>query len=238
MNTIIVEKDISFSERLERDLDSIGVKVDGKTSSITDAFGQISRILPDCVICAPNLNENQSGLELASSVSHLRIPFIFIDKDSNKQNYLEAKRYPLGYYISRPFCALSLKSVLEECKIINYRYYSSHIQKGKYIFVKRNGVFEKINLNKISRLRSEGNYTIIYEGKRKFILKFSLSKLLNLPHFNSFFRIHRNFAIQKSKIIRVDFSNRFCETKVGKVPFGRTYTKSIREIMNLPYKQI
>jgi len=232
---IIVEKDLAFSQRLERIVTDMGHTVTKKVISYSNASAIISKIIPDCVICASMLNEKYTGFELASSLSQLRIPFVFTDLTPSDANYSRSLCYPLSYYLPKPFEALTLKSILDNFNNNGYEYYSSHIHKGKYIFIKKNNVFEKIALHDITRLRSEGNYTIIYLGKKKFVIKFSLSKLLELPHFNSFFRIHRNYAVQKNKIIKVDFSERICETKDEKIPFGRTYAKRIRQIMNLPY---
>lgn len=238
MKVTIVEKDYSFSQQLERDVKEIGFKVLNRLHSPTEVISTITKNLPDCVICASNLSERQSGFELAGSLSHLRLPFIFTDKEPNEENYIKAKGYPLGHYLIPPFSTWTLKSIIEDFDVSKFSFYASHIHRGKYIFLKRHSVFEKVNMYSISRIRSEGNYSIIYSKGRQYVIKFSLSKLLELPHFNSFFRIHRNYAVQKNKIIKVDFSNRICETEEESIPFGRTYTKSIRKVMNLPYNLI
>ncbi|NNF20352.1 MAG: hypothetical protein HKN67_00280 [Saprospiraceae bacterium] len=162
------------------------------------------------------------------------LPVIFIDTQENRDHYEFSSKFSVSRYIVYPFPMLSLKSILDELEDGVHHLYSHNYVKGRYIFVRHNNEFEKINIADIDYLYSEGNYTNIFVGNEKYVVKYSLSKLLALSNFDIMIRIHRNHAVQKLDIEKLNFSNRTLIARDTTFPFGRTYTKAIRRIMNLP----
>ena len=113
--------------------------------------------------------------------------------------------------------------------------FGSNFVRNGYLFLKKNNIFKKINLLDVSFMYSEGNYSSIVIDEKKYLIKFSLSKLLTLDQFECFVRIHRNYAVLKHEILSVDFAAKQLTTKYQTLPFGRTYVKDIRRVMNIPF---
>jgi len=232
----LVEDDLSFSIELEMKIKEIGYEVVGKSQTYGQALLDISTIKPDIIICDVKLDEGKNGVDLAKQLSHLKIPMVFVSAYSEEKTYNAIKDLCSKFkYLVKPFDKLSLKSILDDLYEEKETLYAENFVRGEYLFIKKNNVFEKIKLADIKYFSSEGNYSTIVLPERKYLIKFSLSKLLKLNKFSHFLRVHRNYAVRANSITSVDFSQR--EIKIGDetLPFGRTYTKDIRSVMDMPF---
>ena len=221
--------------RIEEYVLQWGYNVFGKSNTVEDAKYRIELDPPDCIISSARFHDKISGSELTSNLTDHIIPIIYIDEENSEENYNLLNQSPVSRYIVYPFDSLNLRSILDDLNENVIALYSSNLLYGKYIFLKIHQIFNKVNLIDIDYLMSTGNYTTIYKGDEKYVLKYSLTRLLDIPNFRLFLRIHRNYAVQKKSILQIDFGKRELKIPNMTLPFGRTYTKAIRNIMNLPY---
>jgi len=232
----LVEDDLSFSVELEMKIKQIGHEVVGKSTTYNQASLEIPSKKPDIIITDIKLDNGHTGLELAKSISRLNIPMIFVTAYSDESSYNKIKSVCSSFkYIVKPFDKLSLKSIIDDLIVQKQILFGDNYLSGEYLFIKKNNIFERIKLANIKYLYSEGNYTTLVLADKKFMIKYSLSKLLKLDKFSQFLRIHRNYAVNKASINSVDFSQRKIDIISDSLPFGRTYTKDIRMIMNIPF---
>ena len=236
MKIYIVDDDVSFGVELEMKIKQIGYELCGISNSFEHACIAIPNVKPDIILCDIRLDKNKSGVDLAKHLQSLHIPMVFITAYSDESTYNEIKEFCSSFkYLVKPFDKLSLKSILDDLHAETIQLYSNNYLRGEYLYIKKNHLFERITLSDILYLNSEGNYTTLILPQSKFIIKYSLSKLLKIDKFYLFLRIHRNYAVNKHKIKSVNFSNRILSIGTKELPFGRTYTKNIRSLMDMPF---
>lgn len=161
-------------------------------------------------------------------------PFIFLDDGGDAYNYKISRNFNASNVITSSISPTTLKSILDNIEEGTYHMYSSNVIMGRYLFLKKSSTFYKIDVADIDYLHSEGNYTNLYTNGEKYTIKYSLTRLLEIPNFDAILRVHRNYAVQKNEISEVSFSKRVLKSRGREVPFGRTYTKNIRRWMNIP----
>ena len=238
MNIFIVSGDSSAMSDLYADLRRSDYNVDGIDLSIEEAIPRIQQSNPDVIITDIDLKNSRLGEELNNIAQEAEIPFLFICEDADESLYHRIKSsYPKCQFLVKPFDKYSLWSIIDSLGESRTDVCGSNFVRNGYLFLKKNSVFRKLNLNEVSYMYSEGNYSSIVIDDKKYLIKFSLSKLLTLDQFDRFVRIHRNYAVLKHEIVAVDFAMKQLKTKDLTLPFGRTYVKDIRRVMNIPFSK-
>lgn len=236
MKIYLVDDDASFGVELETKIKQIGCEFVGRGVSFDHACQSIPKKKPDIIICDVNLDKRDNAKELAKKFETLHVPMVFVTAKSDEKIYNTIKDVSSNFmYLVKPFDKLSLKSILDELHTQTQLIFANHFIQGEYIYIKKNNVFERVVISEILYLHSEGNYTTLMLKDRKFMFKYSLSKLLQLQKFGLFIRVHRNYAVNKKNIQRVDFANKMIHTESQALPFGRTFAKDIRALIDRPF---
>ena len=188
---------------------------------------------PDILLISTDFADAFEEENLFEVMSQYPLPTILIDKSDSEKHFEMSEKLRHCFYLVYPFTASTLESILQNIADDLSEVYSSNYLYNKYIFIKVNNTFQRINLDRIDYLNSEGNYTNLIVGEEKYTIKYSLTRLLEKSNFGSFIRVHRNYAVHKYDISKIDFAERFLIARGQKIPFGRTYTKQIRAVMNL-----
>lgn len=90
-----------------------------------------------------------------------------------------------------------------------------------YVFIKQGFQFVKINLTDMLVLEAEDNYTYFVTATKRYILRLSLSAVLDRLHYPRIVRVHRSFAVN---VRRVDTFDEQTVTLDGHtVPLGKNY---------------
>lgn len=234
MNVYVVEDDLSCSVKLEAMLESIGdYQLSGISNSYSKAVNEIKRCNPDIVIADIRLDGASSGIDLAQELVDRAISFIFVTAFSDETAYKATKKYAGSKFIVKPYDVLTLKGLLDDINQDIVKLSKNKTIKSDSIFIKKNNVFEKIFLNDLDYMYSEGNYITFFANNKKFVIKYSLSKLLQLKRFQTFVRVHRSYAVHMDKIDAINFSEKQLTIAGAKIPFGRTYAKNVRGLMTL-----
>lgn len=236
MNIFIVSGDTAAMSSLYSELKRSDYNIDGIGLNIEESIQKIQQSNPDVIITDIDLKNSRSGEELNTIAEENEIPFLFVCEDADESLYHRIKlTYPKSQFLVKPFNKYTLWSVIDNMSESRTDVCGSNFVRNGYLFLKKNNVFRKLNLQEVSFMYSEGNYSSIVINDKKYLIKFSLSKLLTLDQFDCFVRIHRNYAVLKHEILSVDFAAKQLTTKDQKLPFGRTYVKDIRRIMNIPF---
>jgi len=236
MNIFIVSGDTSAMGSLYPDLKRSDYNVEGIGLTIEESITKIQSSNPDVIVTDIDLKNSRLGEELNAIASEAEIPFLFVCEDADESLYHRIKlSYPKSQFLVKPFNKYTLWSVIDNMSETRTDVCGSNFVRNGYLFLKKNNVFKKLKLEDVSFMYSEGNYSSIVVNDKKYLIKFSLSKLLTLDQFDCFVRVHRNYAVLKHEIISVDFAAKQLTTKNDVLPFGRTYVKAIRRVMNIPF---
>ena len=234
MRIVVVEDDHFFSLKLESMLESLSdYEFVSRASSIEDARRDINKFNPDIVIADIRLQDKSTGIDLAKEFIDRSLSFIFVTAFSDEKVYNQSKRFVGSKFIVKPFDILTLKGLLDDISSSILKLSSALTVKDESLFIKKSNVYERVQLNELNYFYSEGNYITFFSDKNKYILKYSLSKLLEIPKFSQFVRVHRSYAIHRDKLESVNFSTKLLSVAGAELPFGRTYVKDVRDLMDI-----
>lgn len=239
MNIFIVSGDSVAMKDVYSKLKRSDYVVEGLNLSIEDCITQIQQTNPDVIITDIDLENSRLGIDLKKVANESEIPFLFVSEDADDALYHRiVSNYPKSQFLVKPIEKYALWSCIDHLANSRVNVSGSNYIRNGYLFLKKNSVFKKIRLKDVTYMYSEGNYSTIVLGDKKYLIKYSLSKLLSIDQFRCFVRIHRNYAILKHTILSVDFAAKQLTTKDMTLPFGRTYIKEIRRVMNIPFSNV
>ncbi len=87
---------------------------------------------------------------------------------------------------------------------------------------------ERIDLNEIQWVESEGNYAIIQTENKRYAVKRSLQKMVDLLD-RRFLRVHKSFIVNLNQIDNISLLTMQITIHQQVIPIGRTYRKDIRD---------
>lgn len=98
-----------------------------------------------------------------------------------------------------------------------------------HIFVKSNGIYERIDLGEILFIESLQNYVVFITEKKKHIVYLTLKSVENTLPSELFTRIHKSNIVANDKIEQIDGS----EIIIGKhrITIGKSYKKNLEKVI-------
>jgi DNA-binding LytR/AlgR family response regulator len=97
---------------------------------------------------------------------------------------------------------------------------------GDVIYIKEGHTETKIKLHEILYLEALKDYTKIVTSTKRHCVLTSIGNVLKEPHFQSFVRIHRSFAVQKQYIDK-KLTNEIVLNNGTLLPIGRSYKENL-----------
>jgi DNA-binding LytR/AlgR family response regulator len=208
---------------------SNGHKVVGSSGTAEKGWLEILDIHPDLVVLDINLKGAKNGIWLAEKIrEHLNIPIIFLTAYGNTSMIEKLTAVQPDGYITKPFNNATLLGTVQFA-VNNYRSKSSveisTPTTDRFKVIKTKNGIEKINLNDIVYLQSEGNYIHIFFDQQVVACRAKLDDLLFELDYSQLKRTHRRFAVNTAKITRIDKATLFMNTI--EIPISKTYENSI-----------
>ncbi len=97
---------------------------------------------------------------------------------------------------------------------------------GDVIYIKEGHIETKLKLHDILYLEALKDYTKIVTSTKRHCVLTSIGNLLKEPHFQSFVRVHRSFAVQK-QYIEKKMANELLLNNGTSIPIGRSYKENL-----------
>lgn len=101
------------------------------------------------------------------------------------------------------------------------------------VFIKVNGIIERISLFDIYAITSEGNYCNILTPSKEFTLRSSLIKLKQRFDEEGFVQVNKSTLIRIGAIVTVDLINNTINMKIASFSLSRNYRKDLINELNL-----
>lgn len=187
------------------------------------------------------INGDLNGIELAKKIQMKeKIGVIFMTSFENPKYFDQAREADYFGYLVKPFNKLTLQSTIElallrladmdtseSTRIDIEKTWSEEIILEDYVFIKRNNKLEKVEINQIEFIQSEGNYCVISTNRKKYALKMSLIKVRKMLDSHPFARVNKRHIINMSLISSIDLSTN--QININEVGFsiGRTYKEGL-----------
>lgn len=194
---LIIEDEILIAEDLKDILESFGFKHIFLAHEKKEGIALIEKINPDVVLLDIRMNKEFDGLEIGGLIHNkFHIPFIYITAHSDINTIKEiVKTNPTGY-ITKPFKKSDL--------FANINLALSHkitIQSGQLKLKEGYETF-LLNHSDINYIESDGNYVTIYGVQKKHLSRQSLESIYEELNSNLFFKTHRSYIVNLSKVKR------------------------------------
>ena len=97
---------------------------------------------------------------------------------------------------------------------------------GDTIYIKEGHEQTKVKLHEVLYLEALKDYTLIVTERKRHCVLSSIGNLLKEPHFQSFVRIHRSFAVQKQYIEKKQVNDVLLNNGAI-IPVGRSYKENL-----------
>lgn len=138
-----------------------------------------------------------SGIDIISSIDYL--PSIIFTTTS-KAYAVEAFEYDAKDYIIKPVKAERLKKALNK---LNVDQIKNEEQKESF-FIKVNSKLIKINYTDVTYIEASGDFLIVFTENKEYFTYQKMKNLEELLPENNFFRCHRSYIINTSKITQIE----------------------------------
>lgn len=223
---LIVEDEILIAEHIKDYLLNYGVEEIFMAHNKESAKSLMDEIKPNLVLLDLHLKSPLDGFELAKYIdSNLKLPYIFITANSDLLVIDEIMQTKASAYITKPVRALDLFAA------IKLSLKSNKPSEEKYLHVKDGYSIQKIAINDILYIESEGNYLQIYSKQQKQLCRQSMDWIqTQLPEMQ-FMRIHRSYIVNLQLVNKANSKFVFIEN--FEIPISRTYLPKVYEYLKV-----
>jgi DNA-binding LytR/AlgR family response regulator len=208
---LIVEDEILIAQDLKEILEEVGYKNVFRAKNYKQAIEIIENQNIDLVLLDINLNDEMTGIDLAKYINkHKQMPIIYITSYSDSSTIANVKQTMPAAFLLKPYSKALLLAAIE-IALFNYTskinaaeklvediipdVVESDIVINKHLLVKENYHFIKIPLEEILWFESNKNYVEVKTRQKKYIIRSSLKRLLELLPPADFVKCYKQFII-------------------------------------------
>jgi len=101
------------------------------------------------------------------------------------------------------------------------------------LFVKHNRVLIKVEVEEIMWIESDGNYSTIVMENKKYLVRRSLTRMMESLPPQQFIRLNKSCIAQASLITRIDATNNVVFLGDTEKTLGRNYKKPLLDKLNV-----
>lgn len=220
---IIVDDDLLFQTILKGFIDKTGfLEVEGVFSNAIDAAGFLSDHPVDLIFLDVEMPE-MSGFELLRA---LEDPAQIILISSQNEYAIEAFEYNVTDYLLKPIDDYSrfVKAVLRTRAVID-KQKAKHNSYERYVFIKEDNRFIKIDLESIYFVQAFGDYIKIITKEKTHIIYDNLKEIKEKLPGIDFIQVHRSFIVRIDKIDSLDASVLKVNNQL--IPVSRSFKKEV-----------
>lgn len=227
---LIVEDEPILAMELSDSLEDEGYDVVGTANNGRKALDLFKRQPVDLLLCDITIKGDWDGIQTVHHLTAERpVPVIYLTALTDRETLERAKQTYPAAYVNKPYQLHSLRTAIElainnfvvrQTSILTSQPAVAPAEKellgretilrvNNYLFIKQNYQFVKVNLADLLYLEADNIYTTLFTTGRKFVLRLTLSGLLERINQPELIRIHRSYAINIHKV------DSFSETEVS-----------------------
>ena len=231
---LIVEDEMIIGANISLQLTNLGYDVMGIVPRGEEAIQLLKEKQPDMVLMDINLKGKLDGVETAEIIrQEYDIPVIYITANADEVNFNRAKSTRPQAFISKPFKKIDLQRAIElalsRMGDADKKQVSSPETKpfglSDSIFVKDHARMVKIVISDILYVEAERNYCRIHARNKEYLLVMTLKDLDEKLPGHHFFRIHRSYIINISKIDEIGTS--YVVVAQKSIPLSKGYREEL-----------
>lgn len=193
----------------------------------------------DLAILDIDLPGRLDGIETASALQQLCIPYIFLTAQSDAATLNRAKLTQPAAYLVKPFDEATLRSTIE---IAVYRHavklgqpppVQTHARytPQDVIFVKSRTRLEKVRVGEVLWAEACDIYAELHTRNGKFVVNYTLKAIEEKFPEELFLRVHRSFLVNLQSIDELEENDLIINGK--RIPVGKTYRSKLMEKLEI-----
>jgi two-component system, response regulator PdtaR len=235
MKILIIEDEFILATDLSEMLKADGYEVVGIADNGPEALRFYKENQVDLVICDITIKGEWDGIETIEKLIEVKqVPIIYLTALTDSATIERAKKTFPAAYISKPYFCLNLCMAIEMAinnfamKVQPLKTFKEDntqkeaiLQINDDIFIKQNYQFVKFELCKILYLEADSIYTNIITSPKKYVIRQSMSSILERLSFKKLVRVHRSFAVNINKI--ETFNEHEVIVNGFSIPLGRAF---------------
>lgn len=210
---LVVEDEMIIAANISLQLTKMGYEVLGIIPGGKDAINQVQNNPPDIVLIGLQLKGPLDGIETAIKMQEFKKDLAVIYLTANAEvdtNYNRAKLTNPYAFLSKPFKDRDLQRSIEltvsqlrnnsAASPVDLKSISSTYILKDSLFIRHHESMIKVAMKSILFVEAERNYCRIFSALKEYLLVATLKDMeKNLPQ-KHFFRLHRSFIINLSRI--------------------------------------
>ena len=100
-------------------------------------------------------------------------------------------------------------------------------QNSTNLLIKDRGNYHNVSVEEIIWIQSEGNYITLHSDSRKYVVKQSLRKILELLEDDRFVKIQKSYVVRTDLIDYIDSQNDAVHIGTLELPIGRSFKEEL-----------
>jgi two-component system, response regulator PdtaR len=248
MKILLIEDEFILATELTETLESEGYTVVAVADNGREALHLFQQHEVDLALCDINIKGDWDGIETVEKLmAHRQVPVIYLTALTDTATLERAKTTFPAAYIPKPYHIMNLRMAIElaihnfalraaplkvvkEEKQADQAIKEQILQVNDAVFIKQNYQFVKFALADILFLEADNIHTTIVTPQKKYVLRVSLSSVLERLPYDSLVRVHRSFAVNVQRIEA--FSEQGITVGTHTIPLGRSYKEEfMRQFM-------
>lgn len=205
---LVVEDEPILAMDLSDTLEAEGYSVVGIANNGPKALQLFRSQNVDLILCDIMIKGEWDGIETVRQLTAKRsVPIIYLTALTDRETLDRAKQTYPAAYLTKPWQLLSLRTAIELAihnatlrtapvpseRDSNGR--ESLLQMNNFLYIRQNYQYVRIDMNELLYLEADNTYTKLVTTGRKYIMRQTLSSILERVNQSWLVRIHRSYAI-------------------------------------------
>lgn len=228
---LIVEDQALYADQLEMLIDKLGYAHLATVDNSTDALMVVNRQAPDLILMDIHIRGTHDGIELADLIHQDKlVPIIFITSLQDDLTFARASRTQPVHFLLKPFNNIQLQRAIEltvsklhetEPASTKMEEWENDFFSDKHFFIKTRQRLEKVAINEVLYIESDGHYTQVHTAHKKFLVRLSTTKLIQKLPETLFVQTHRSFYVNTQKVQSVDLEESIILVGDQQIPLSK-----------------
>lgn len=237
---LIVEDNIITAKHIASTLKKSDFEIQGIHHSFESAIQALQSEVPDLVLLDINLGGTMDGVHLASVLNtDFKIPFIFLTSYSDEKTMNRILSVKAAGYVIKPFNPINLKSTIDrafgpfssqELPVLQVDQ-KSKAQKNEFLFIRNNRNIEKILIQDIEFIESDGRYSFTWVNNIKKISNTPLKVFKEKLSSQGFIQTHKSYLVNLSKINSITVDSVIINGH--EIPIGRNFKDDLMKSLQI-----
>jgi DNA-binding LytR/AlgR family response regulator len=239
MKILIVEDEALYADKLEMLIEQLEYEHLATVDNSSDALRLVREQTPDLILMDIYIRGEHDGIELANLILKIQpIPIIFITSLQDDLTFNRAARINPIQFVQKPFNDLQLQRSIElsiknlAASPASESEWENDLFVKDYLFIKVRNKLEKVALNEILYLESDGHYCQIFTENKKYLVRMGLQEMEEKLPKEIFIQTHRSYLINVDKIRSIDLQDSFIQLKEHQIPLSKRQKEVLVKKLN------